>query len=340
MQAFSVKIYPYITDDNGAVRSLFFSVCLLEEQTNNLLFCPRCLLQASSRDGAGLRGGRPKDGIWGGLWHPLSLQKELPARWTTEGLLSVKWQLECFTTTLQRWGPFCLNSYGSLCVCTLLIRFRTFAYMHACTNTSIPFWSFSQLAVSSLLRGAVWWSVEWSAGRSTLRTQWFLMGKMWRFTANTLTSSAVSQQPRAALMASCSHQPATLVNLDHTHKRLCRSLRCSMSARGIWDGLIHIVDSWKRSLINVFQSPRGCSISCSRTGWSQRLKLVSPRMWTDDLHVWPQTRPRLMTLCHNTNTSWQTPTHSPIMLNTVELCFNSLCCDYGLWGAETCGSAG
>lgn len=32
----------------------------------------------------------------------------------------------------------------------------------------------------------------------------------------------------------------------------------------------------------IFQSPRGCSLNSSLTGWSQRLKRVSLVMWSDD----------------------------------------------------------
>lgn len=44
-----------------------------------------------------------------------------------------------------------------------------------------------------------------------------------------------------------------------------------------------LIDSWWL-LLFVFQSPRGCSINCSLTGWSQRLKHASLVMtWKSDL---------------------------------------------------------
>ena len=77
----------------------------------------------------------------------------------------------------------------------------------------IPCWTFSQLAVSSLLSEAVWWLVEWSAGRLMLHMPWSPTGKMWHSSANILGSNAASPQLRPALMENCRHQPATLVNL-------------------------------------------------------------------------------------------------------------------------------
>lgn len=138
--------------------------------------------------------------------------------------------------------------------------------------------------------------MEWSAGRLTLQTQWFLMGKMWRSSANILASSAASPQPRPALMESCSHQPATLVNLDRPYRPPCSYLYLlqhvsQKNTRGGIDSHYWQLETFAifMHLLFVFQSPRGCSINSSPTGWSQRLKHVSLVTWSDDLHAWPPT---------------------------------------------------
>lgn len=177
-----------------------------------------------------------------------------------------------------------------------------------------------QLAVSSLLSEAVWWSMEWSAGRLTLQMPWFLMEKMWRSTANILTSSAASPHPRPALMGSCSHQPATWVKNKKKQKTWTTFtgpvLFLSVSACQSEE----LIDSWWL-LLFVFQSPRGCSINCSLTGWSQRLKHASPVMtWKSDLF------PSDYKPCHTSST------HRPhqIFSTLQQLYSNYLCYDYSL----------
>lgn len=83
-------------------------------------------------------------------------------------------------------------------------------------HVNVFLWCFhvfpTQLAVSSLLREAVLWLVGWSVGRLMSRTPWCPTGRTWHSTASIPRSSAASLQLRPALMGSCRHQTATLVN--------------------------------------------------------------------------------------------------------------------------------
>ena len=66
-------------------------------------------------------------------------------------------------------------------------------------------------------------------------------------------------------------------------------------------------------LLFVFQSPHGCSLNSSLTGWSQRLKLVKLMMWSDDLDP---------PISHDPVSHYDTHLHPQQPLFTLQLCIN------------------